>query len=167
MKNLTDRIAVSSDGRIWRKPYQVIRGDGHVMSFPEKEYKTFSDKGGYSIFRNQGVNYKVHRVVAELYINNPDNLPEVNHKNGIKSDNRIENLEWVSRSDNQKHAFIVLKRKRGQKLSDEDMLEIYRLRNVDKLMLKEISPMFGVTMQTISNIAKGNRFIIKESNLEF
>ena len=45
----------------------------------------------------------VHRVVAMCYISNPDNLPEVNHKNKIKTDNRPENLEWVTRQQNMDH----------------------------------------------------------------
>ena len=45
----------------------------------------------------------IHRIVAETYIPNPNNLPQVNHKNLDKTDNRVENLEWVDNRQNQEH----------------------------------------------------------------
>ena len=52
-------------------------------------------------------NCRVHRLVAQLFLPNPEGLPEVNHKDGNKDNNHVDNLEWVTRSDNVKHSFAT------------------------------------------------------------
>lgn len=82
-------------------------------------YKLSLDGGGYYIYPIEYNDFRktkrIHRLVGEVFIPNPDNLPQLDHINGKRDDNRIENLRWCSRSQNQHNKGLQKNNKSGFK----------------------------------------------------
>lgn len=88
----------------------AVSPSGEMYSHISNKYLIISyNKLGYQqvSLRKEGKQYsrRVHRLVALTHIENPDNLPEVNHRDGDKDNNHVNNLEWSSRSQNMIHAW--------------------------------------------------------------
>lgn len=76
-----------------------------------KLLKPYDDGSGYLRVKPDGVNCRLHILVAKAHVPNPDNLPIVNHKDNIKHHCEAHNLEWVTQSQNVKHAWGLRKEK--------------------------------------------------------
>ena len=105
--------------------------------------------------------FNVHRLVAQVFIPNPLNKPEVNHINGIKTDNRVENLEWVTRLENQQHACANGLSKTGEeapraKLTNKQAE--YIRENPDELTTYELAEKFGLAAWNISEVQLGRTY---------
>jgi len=112
---------------------------------------------GFKGFGNKKRLY-VHKVVATLFIPNPNNYRCVNHKNGIKTDNRIENLEWCTHKENTTHALktglikiLVGQQQSNVVLTDSEVMEIF----ITKGKYTELGRKYGVNPNTIKAIKVG------------
>jgi hypothetical protein len=103
----------------------------------------------------------VHRLVAEKYIPNPQNKKTVNHKDGNRSNNHVDNLEWVTRRENCEHARLNgLSEKKSQGIKDltyEQYLEMFKLRG-QGMSYRKISEYIGRDHKTIWDIINGKRY---------
>lgn len=127
-----------------------------------KKLKPLPTNAGYlrvGIYENKICKrYLIHRLVAETYLLNPNNLPEVAHNNHIKTDNRVSNLKWSTHSDNMKENYISggAKPAKGEKqhlskLTDEDILFIRNnyIPRDKKFGMRGLSRKFNVSYGTI------------------
>jgi hypothetical protein len=154
---------VSDLGRV----KSLERVDSLGRKVKEKIKNTSLNKNGYlqvSLYRNRVRKCcYIHRLVAESFISNPNNFPQINHINANKKDNSAINLEWVSPSKNMQHAYEngLLKNpsRKGEnntnvKLTEKQAIEIYRrVKNGEKY--KVLCEEFGVKKDVISKIKRG------------
>lgn len=156
---------------IWKKidgfDKYMISNKGDILSLNKNKngrlMKPKEDKDGYlevGIRDNNGNRkfFRIHRLVAMAFLENPNNLPVVNHKDGNKKNNCVENLEWCTISENTKHGFEVLGRKGHNggtnKLIAKICVKTNKIINIYN-SIHDASKDVGVTVQAISRCANG------------
>jgi len=155
---------ISNIGRIRSKDAIIMRSNGSPHTRKSKILKPALDggyfKGSVSINKKL-VPYRIHKLVANAFVDGKKDRLEVNHINGIKSDNRSENLEWVSRSENMIHAIKtgLLPVTRGSqrtqsKMNEDTVREIYRLKS-QGIQRKIIVEKLGISIHMYKDLMRG------------
>lgn len=155
---------ISSLGKI--KSYDRIVDFNKIKALrPSKLLKTRVGKGGYEYtvvsVNKKRETLKIHRMVAIAFIPNLENKLCVNHINGIKTDNRADNLEWVTYSENSIHAVSIGLKKgiKGEnshlsKIKHKDVNKIRELHKQKKFSQARLAKLFNVSQSQISRIVR-------------
>jgi len=152
----------------------AISKDGIVTSYKgsyPRELKASVVNPGYPIVILQNGNIKkkfyIHRLVAIYFIPNPNNLDTVNHINGIKTDNCLENLEWLSKKDNNKHAFNTglqasRESRKSTKISNTELQNLYKDGHSGKFTCQELATKYNLSRAYVweLSIGKYNKEVI-------
>ena len=158
--NYEGKYAICENGDIWSYPKCTMR-DMRML-------KPRIRKNGYQAVvlcdGKETKSFYVHRLVAMTFLDSIEKL-DVNHINGNRSDNRLENLEICNRSKNICHGYWVNKNGKA-KLTHEQSLEVKQMHQVGKKQT-DIAKHFGVSKQTINQIVRNKTFTKSSIALEY
>jgi hypothetical protein len=156
---------VSNQGRVRSLDRIVVNKNGINIKRKGRVYKLSPEGSGYYQvqFYNKGkrVHKSVHRLVAFCFLINNNNLSDINHKDGNKTNNNVNNLEWMTHSDNMIHAHNngLLRNVDGEnnnmsKITKIIAIDIFKKSWNTKIKQKEIADMYGISISCVSLIKR-------------
>lgn len=132
----------------------LVSEKGDILNVKRNKLRKHDiNKKGYKWLKLQNFNKKwlVHRLVATLFIPNPDNKPQVNHKDGNKLNNHYSNLEWCTNYENHLHSYKLGRQSPNIKLSKEQVLHIIN----SSVKAKELALQYNISTEAIYALRKG------------
>lgn len=169
----TTEYYVSNQGKVKRVKNELTKS-GNVRSYSivkERILKQDTSVKGYHTVHvpmtdGKTRHLRVHRLVAEAFLPNPNNLPQVNHKDGNKSNNQVSNLEWCTAKSNNSHArssglwnssYEIGENNKNSKLTEDMVKQIPNLLQ-QGLSSNQIANKFGVSRAAINLVRKGKNW---------
>lgn len=145
----------------------LIYPDGKIINIKSNRSITHSlHCSGYYIVKlvdDAGIRktFRLHRLLAILFIPNPNNFPYINHKDENKQNNSLDNLEWCDAAYNNKYGSRIEKAKKGQSITGRTGLKLYQIKDTKVIAvytsIKEASDITGIKACNISNVLRGRQ----------
>lgn len=142
------------------KAIYLVSSYGRIFSLRIIEKKpNYNKKGNHFSLRNEEKNLSIHRLVGDAFIPNPENKPQINHKDGNRRNNHVNNLEWCTARENMIHAY-----KNGlshppvrRKFTDNQIRKVVKLIKEDKYTYVQAGLSEGMSYSTVAHIMTGRR----------
>ena len=159
---------VSNLGRVKAMKKTLIHSHGGIFNYSEKIFKPPLDSKGYPFVglsgKDKPIQYRVHRLVASAFLPNPENKCCVNHINGVRYDNRLENLEWATLSENTRNAMdrgVAYVPEARPKLTQQQAEDIRMEFSIGGVTKASIAKKYKIDPSVISRIISGHRYVNK------
>jgi len=148
---------------IKEEPNYEISTEGQVRNIQTQHVKSLRlDKNGYSrvTLYPSGKTYSIHKLVAKAFIENPNSFNQINHKNGNKTDNNVDNLEWCTASYNCYHRDTVLCSKWKGQFNPGSVLNVEQAKEIKygsfpNMSNRQIGLLYGVKDEAVRQIRNG------------
>jgi len=145
----------------------MVSNIGNVKNAKGLVLRPYFHKTGYYYVGINAVKKQLHRLVAIAFVPNPNNLPDINHKDGHKLNNTDSNLEWCTRKQNIHHSYslglsTVGEKRYNSKLTEKEVLEIRALAGTKNN--REIAEMYNISQQTVWGITHYRKWKHLKSN---